>query len=133
METMTKTLKELAVNVGIYARRGEAVTDWDRRDEWQRKANDWRVTLKYQGRRYSLDFWQGVGIKDAPTAEGVLECLISDTRSACGSFRDFCSDLGYSEDSIKAKRMYDACHRQDKHLKRLLGADYNLFMQSELD
>lgn len=131
METTTMTLKELAKNVEIIAKRGEAVLAWDKRDKWQQEANDWRVTLKYQGRRYSLDYWQGTGIKDTPTAEGVLESLIADTVSACGSFNDFCKDLGYSEDSINAKRIYDACHRQDRRLKKLLGADYQAFMDSD--
>jgi hypothetical protein len=125
------TLNNLVTGVQITANRGEAVTAWDKRDKWQQEANDWRVTLQYQGRRYSLDFWQGVGIKDAPTAQGVLECLLSDTQSAYGSFNDFCSNMGYSEDSIKAKRIYDACHRQDKRLKKLFGADYQAFVDSE--
>lgn len=131
METITMTLKELAQGVRIEAKQGEASMTWDKRDKWQQEANDWRVTLHYQGRRYSFDYWQGVGIKDAPTAEGVLESLLADTQSACGSFNDFCKDYGYSEDSIKAKRIYDACHRQDRRLKKLFGADYQAFVDAK--
>ena len=74
-----------------------------------------------------------MSIDGAPSVESVLNCLISDTESATGSFNDFCANLGYSEDSMKAKRIYDACHRQDKHLKRLFGADYTMFINAERD
>lgn len=45
----TMTLKELSEQVKIKAVQG-ARLDWDKQDEWQRRANGWRVTLSYQGR-----------------------------------------------------------------------------------
>lgn len=126
-------LHEFAKQVGMVAAPGEARLAWDKRDQWQCEANDWRITLKYKGRRYSFDFWQGTSIKTAPTREGVLECLQSDAQVETGSFEDFCANTCYDPDSRKAERIYKACVRTDKNLRRLFGTkDYSVFMAAEL-
>jgi hypothetical protein len=128
-----QTLKDLAKNVTIKSEQGAARLEWDKRDDWQRKANDWRVTLTYKGRRYSFDFWQGTGIKTAPDAAGVLECLLSDAQSAGDSFEEFCSNMGYNTDSRKAEQIYKACERTHARLSKLFGADYQSFIEAERD
>lgn len=123
-------LSELCKSVKINARRGASL-DWDKRDEWQQGANDWRVTLSYNGRSYTLDFWQGKGITDAPDAAGVLECLLSDASGADQSLEDWCGDLGYDTDSRKAERTWKACQRCALRLRRLLGSDFQRFMDAD--
>lgn len=134
MKTETKaiTLKELIGDdkVLIYSD-NEPKLAWDKQDEWQQKANGFRVELKYQGRQYTLDFWQGKGITADPTAESVLKCLLCDCQLAQDSFEDFCANLGYDTDSRKAFRVYQACKRENKRLRRLLGDDFEAFLHSD--
>jgi hypothetical protein len=127
---MNEKLSELCKGVTINAEHG-ARLDWEKQDEWQQRANGWRVTLGYQGRTYSLDFWQGTGIKDEPDAAGVLECLLSDASSADQDFEGWCSDLGENTDSRKAHATWRACQRIALRLRRLLGDDFERFMMAE--
>lgn len=127
METTNKTLKELAQGIGITAVRG-AHKDWDKMDEWQQKANDWRITLRYKGHSMSFDYWQGQGIKENPKVEGVMENIVSDASVNDMSFEDFCSEFGYDTDSRKAEKTYNQCVKQTKSLKRLLGIDFEKFL-----
>ncbi len=53
---------------------------WEQQDEWQRNANSYRCTLYYKGRRYSFDYWQGIGISHDPRADDVLDSLLSDAQ-----------------------------------------------------
>ncbi|HJS81267.1 MAG TPA: hypothetical protein VJ742_00365 [Nitrososphaera sp.] len=131
MNATKKTLAELANDVQIEVRPGEAKLAYDKRDEWQKNSNDYRLTLKYQGRRMSLDFWQGMGIKTAPDAKGVLDCLLSDASCSLDSFEDFCSNCGYDSDSRKAYRLYTACVKSTARLQKLLGADYDAFFEAQ--
>lgn len=128
--TTTETLSELCMGVTIKAERG-ARLEWNKRDEWQQGANDWRVTLGYQGRRYTVDFWQGVGIVGAPDAAGVMECLLSDASSADQDFEEWCSDLGESTDSRRAHATWEACRRTSLRLRRLLGDDFERFVYAD--
>lgn len=45
-----------------------------------------------------------------------------------GSFEDWCSDYCYSDDSIKAKAMYEECYRTHHALKRMFGDSYDSLM-----
>ena len=130
METMT--LKELSLGIGMTAVRG-AHLDFKKMDDWQQKANDWRITLRYKGHSYSFDYWQGVGIKEDPTIEGVMENLLSDASADQETFEDWCANYGYDTDSRKAEKTYKACVKQTKAVKRLLGKDYEKFLEAERD
>lgn len=59
-----------------------------------------------------------------PTIESVLECLFLDADAGSESFNDFCDNLGYSKDSIKALDTYRACMDTKEKLRKALGADY---------
>ncbi len=65
----------------------------------------------------SLDKSTGCGDKP-PTAYDVLACL---TKNDPGSFDDFCSEFGYSNDSIKALSTYKAVVSEWKKVKRIWG------------
>ncbi len=58
--------------------------------------------------------------KVAPKVDDVIASLVHD--GSCHfqsqSFSDWCSDLGYSDDSIKAKQGYEACEEIGRTLKR---------------
>ena len=131
MATTTK-LSTLTKRVRIRFEDG-ARLDWSKQDDWQQNANGYRVTLLFQGRRYSFDFWQGVGISDDPTVEGCLDCLLSDATAGEMSFDEFCAEFGYSTDSRRAERIWKQCVKARKRLQRLLGCDFESFVYAERD
>ena len=48
------SLKVLSGKVGIIVKSGSS-TPYEKMDDWQKKANSYRLTLIYQGRKYSFD------------------------------------------------------------------------------
>ena len=82
----------------------------------------WTVYLNVGGRRMNFAYSMGSGHNGKePDLEGVLECLASDVSCSQGTFKEFCSDLGYNEDSRKAEKIYLACRRIKQGLVRLVG------------
>lgn len=133
MTATANTLRELAETVRLIVRPDAARKPWTQRDEWQKNANDYRLTLVYQGRRYSFDFWQGVGITSEPDAAGVLECLLSDATAEGMTFGEWCGEYGYDEDSRSAHRTYRACVKVGGRLRKLLGDDFGAFVRCQFD
>jgi len=95
--------------------------------------NHWKITLKrkyklqgnhldsrYGHKQMTLFFSQGFGIDGEPKASSVLDCIKSDYQVAIDGFDDFCANCGYDNDSIKAKKTFDACVRQGKKLEKFL-------------
>lgn len=128
--TTSESLADLCEKVHIKVSWG-ASKSWDLMDEWQRQANGFRCTLRYQGRQYTFDFWQGVGIEREPTAYSILCCLLSDARCSEYKFVEFCAELGYDEDSRKAYRSWKECRKIYSNLLRLLGDDFETFLYAE--
>lgn len=60
-----------------------------------------------------------------PSVDSVLHCLFSDARCGEMSFDDFCSDFGYSNDSLSALDIYRKCAESGKKLKKALGSKFN--------
>ena len=128
-DSTQKTLKQLAKKVRLSFDWG-AKLDYDKQDKWQREANGYHCTLRYKGRQYSFDFWQGQGIASDPTAEGVLECLLSDS-TVSDDFADFCNEFGYDSDSRKAEKTHKACLKVGENTRRLLGDDFEAFLYAK--
>lgn len=55
---------------------------------------------------------------------GVCYSLISDAQAGSESFADFCSDFGYDEDSRKAFTTYEACQKNGKEFRALVGPHF---------
>lgn len=128
---MTGTsLKNLCFAVKCESTYG-AKLDWDKQTDWQKGANGYHVTLRYKRRQYSFDFWQGQAITDDPTAEGCLECLLSDAQAGELDFEDFCREFGYDDDSRSAERTWRACGEVNMRLRELLGDDFDQFLYAE--
>lgn len=128
----TTSLKQLSKSVKIESKYGARMAR-DKQTDWQRDANGYTVTLKYKGRQYTLDFWQGSAITHDPTSEGVLECLLSDANGGEMTFDDFCGEFGYDNDSRTAERVWKQCGTVREELQRMLGDDFDLFMYAERD
>lgn len=133
MRTETRaSLKTLAQGVKMTCEYGSSMP-WDKLDDWQKKATGYRCTLRYQGRRYTIDFFMGPAHTDEPDGAGVLDCLLSDAQLGTEDFAEFCQNLGYDEDSRKAERMHKACEKTAAKLERLLGEDYDTFISADRD
>ncbi len=93
----------------------------------------WKVTLRLEGRQYTTKFRTGTGWrgKPAPNAADVVSCLAMSARLGESSFEDYCADLGYDSDSIKAKKVWQACKRTAPRMRRLLGAHFETVSASE--
>lgn len=126
-------LSNLCEEKGVKAKAvyGNKSADTGKLEEWQRAAQPWTVTLRYQGRRLTVEFWQGQAHTEPPTAADVLSCLITDTDCGEREFEEFCSDLGYDPDSRKAESTWKACAKTAVKVRRLLGDDFDEFAVAE--
>lgn len=52
-----------------------------------------------------------------------LHCVLSDASGAENSFKEWASDYGYSDDSIKALNIYRQCQEIRSELLRFLGME----------
>ena len=83
------------------------------------------LDTRYGFRQMTIPFSQGLAHTESPKLDSVLDCLLTDSIGVDGViFEDFCSEFGYDEDSIKAKKVYEACKKNSKKLKNLLGSTY---------
>jgi hypothetical protein len=116
------------------------------------------VTLEYQGRKMEgIDYYMGIGHRvnqkgerlpiqfgrktlydveqeksykpRKPKVEEVLNCLLLDSTATDLTFDEWCGELGYDTDSRKAEKTFNLCNEQGKLLKRLLGEEYDYFME----
>lgn len=94
----------------------------------------WRCAFKMGRRSMTVYFSMGMGHKGKqPAADEVLGCLVSDARGVdyCRSFEDWCADYGYDTDSRKAERIFKACERSSKNLKRFFAGEFDGLLQCE--
>ena len=102
------------------------------------RMNHYKVTLKrkyklkgnhldsrYGYKRITLFFSQGIGIDGEPKVDDVLDCLKSDYLASLSDFNNFCDEFGYSNDSIRSKKTYDACVKNGKKLQKFLNDNHD--------
>jgi hypothetical protein len=78
------------------------------------------MPASYKGDRYATRNWEHQFLRPvAPSAAAVLYSLLSDGEAVNQSFSDWCYDLGYDSDSIKALRVYQQCEETGRELRRL--------------
>ena len=65
-----------------------------------------------------------------PEVADVLYCFLSDALCGQDTFEDFCCNYGYDTDSRKALEIYLACQKTEQDLRKLLGNDFNYFMEN---
>jgi hypothetical protein len=67
------------------------------------------IRLRCDGRYMDTPWHQGLGITDDPTAESVLENMLSSAQGVeYASFEEWAEDYGYDTDSRKAEQTYNA-------------------------
>jgi predicted transcriptional regulator YheO len=82
--------------------------------------NNYKVTLKYNGKKATFNYSMGTALKGKPTTAEVLDCLALDS-SYGNTFDDFLMDFGYDTDSISALRIFKAVQKNTKKLVGLIG------------
>jgi len=104
------------------------------RHEWQIQSNPWTAQIRYQRRQMTIPFWTGPALGEPETWD-VVYCLLSDARCVYWgeTFEDFCDNLGYDHDSRKAWSIYQQVIKQSKELRRLLGDDFEDFIEMDED
>lgn len=65
---------------------------------------------------------RGLAQPVAPAVADVVSSLLTDAQGSDQPFDDWCSDLGYSTDSIKARDTYFACQRERVAMVKMFGA-----------
>lgn len=130
--TQNVTLKALCNgNIKISSEYGRTRKPWTAYDEWQKQAHPYRVTLTYERRRLTVDFFMGSANTSEPDAEGVIDCLLSDAQAGEQSFEDFCADMGYDLDSRKAEQTWKQCRAYAPKVRRFLGHHFETFLYAE--
>jgi len=106
METNTKTLPEIVQDLGITSTTQEQDTPQNA-PKWAQTANAYRVTLKYQKRRMTFNFYQGRGNKEDPTTADLVYCLASDLNllSSCPTLEEYGHEFGWDENTLKTFRL----------------------------
>jgi hypothetical protein len=127
------TLKELVPRLKVSSEYGRVSIPWDKLDDWQKGAHQYRVTVRYGRRRIAFDWFAGQAITDTPEdrPEDVLDSLLSDAQAGEQEFDEFCQEFGYDADSRKAERTWKACQRSGAKLRRLLGDEFETWLYAE--
>ena len=77
------------------------------------------ITLSRNGKKYTLNFGQSIKEgNNEPTMYDVLCCV---KKYGYESFEDFCSSMGYDDDSRSAHKIYLAVCKEYKGISRLFG------------
>ena len=99
---------------------------------WQLRSNCYRVTLSYQGRSYSLYFYQGKGITRDPSVSDVVACLSSDYSilNSCDTLKCFGECFGWDENTADT---YRAIKRQSARYSKLIGNPATIELIGSID
>ena len=97
---------------------------------WQPSGHHYRVTIFKRvmslGQRIAFDFWGSLNDMEKgidPTSYDVLACISGDVLLDVETFKDFCGEFGYSEDSIEALQTYKRASRFSKRLNEFFTKD----------
>lgn len=87
-------------------------------------ADVWRVTISRNGKTMRVPFTQGSGFKGKPpTADTLLESLVSDANAGMEDFEEFCSNFGYDADSREAHKTWTACQSIGERLPKVITSE----------
>lgn len=89
------------------------------------QGKEWNKVLCKGTEDKLIDFLLKKDLIPMPKKRDVLYCLLSDAEcfSSSGDFEDFCANLGYDTDSIKARDAYEECKETFLVLIQKLGTN----------
>ena len=113
--TMTMTLEDIE-HLPVETRYiGEVPSRWTSSPN-RTTVDQWAITVSGKdGCHHIFDYFTGLGRRQGlkspkpPTVADVLYSLLSDASAEQRNFHEWCSDYGYSLDSISALNVYRAC------------------------
>ncbi len=82
--------------------------------------NAYRVTVKYDGKRTSLYFYCGYGVKSGPSVADVVYALARDYDYTAYSMEEFGGEFGWN---FETRETYRAVKRNGAKFKRLFSSD----------
>ena len=101
--------------------------------DWEPGSHHYSVKLTREGKggaEFFCFFSTGSGWKHAPNMLDVLGCLRSDASYAEYDFSEWCSELGYDEDSRKAFKSWEAYKDQTARLRAFFVDDWEDFLNA---
>lgn len=100
-------------------------------DNDRTRHNKYRVTVKCDDGKLSFlyfgsdhDWNYGHDELNRNDLLGAVDCFLSDARSGDMSFENFCDELGYSDDSRRAFKIWKACVKAHEKASSLFGDVY---------
>jgi hypothetical protein len=96
METNAKTLPEIVEELGITSTVQQQDTPLTA-PEWAQDMNAYRITLRFEGRKMSFNFYQGRGNKEEPNTADAVWTLASENNTliSCPTIEDFGGEFGW--------------------------------------
>ncbi len=91
-----KTLPEIVKELGITSTVQQQDTPLTAPD-WAQDMNAYRITLRFEGRKMSFNYYQGRGNKTEPTTADAVWTLASDNNTliSCPTIEDFAGEFGW--------------------------------------
>lgn len=113
--------------------RGDKAATWSGGENWN---NHWvSVVNTKTGKRTGFDFWASNMYPNLSSRYDVLNafrCFVDDAISGDMTFREFCGEFGYDEDSRRAEKTWKACKKSGEKLRRIYDGDiYDLINSLE--
>lgn len=87
--------------------------------KWQDTADKWNITINSE----CFEYYTGTGHRKGnrpvkPQLSSVLSSLVLDSEACSMSFNDWADNFGYDNDSIKARKTYEACQENSDKLNK---------------
>lgn len=96
---------------------------------WSGNEQNWnnhKITILHNGKKISFEFWGSIQNPEITTDEEnifALYCFLRDSEAASNSFKDFCNEFGYDEDSRRAEKIYKSCEKSLKKFNHIFNCD----------
>lgn len=103
--------------MSVYERISMTVQQRDTRpdaDQWGTDGTHWDVTLHYGDMSITIIYSMGSAHRGAPEKTDVVYCLLQDwwIFQSCRDFEEFCGDMGFDTDSLKALKTWHLLQSQ---------------------
>jgi hypothetical protein len=119
-DTATQELPKLINDLGVTAHAVQ-IDHPESAPKWAiGNTNAYRVTIKYDGRRTSLFFYCGYGVKNGPSVADVVYALARDYDSTSYTLEEFGNEFGWN---FETQETYRAVKRNGDKFKRLFPND----------
>jgi len=92
----------------------------------RREDPDILITFDFYGSQHDHD--KGKTDLNRTDLIGAFSCFLEDSISGTQSFKEFCSEYGYDEDSMRAFKIYQQCQEQLEKAKKIGLNEHSLYV-----